>query len=169
MSRQTKKPLVTQEDLKTLLSYDEDLGIFTWIAKPTRNIVVGARAGSKDNGKQYRYIRINGKLYAEHRLVFLYLYGEWPPCQVDHINGVRDDNRISNLRLAPNNQADNMQNIRMHSDNLVGAKGVSKLRDKFRARICVGYKTLHLGTFSTAAEATSAYETAAKKHHAFSI
>jgi hypothetical protein len=98
------KTKLTQEDLKKFLHYDPETGVFTWIAKPAKKIVVGTVAGNPlPNG--YLRISLNKKEQYSHRLAWLYSYGHMPPDQIDHINGVRDDNRLTNLRLA--NQGEN--------------------------------------------------------------
>ncbi len=113
--------MITQDELKQLLSYDSVSGLFTWI-KPQKGIKVGAIAGNLSSSG-YARIRINGKSYQTHRLVYLYVYGFIPTQDVDHINGNRSDNRACNLRLATrseNNQNRNMPN----RNNKVGHKGI---------------------------------------------
>ena len=103
-----------------------------------------------------------------HRLAFLYQTGQWPARQVDHINGVRDDNRWSNLRESTN--AQNSQNERRaRSSNTVGFLGVSRHRSgRFRARIVVDGKERSLGLHDTPQIAHSAYLSAKRDIHPFS-
>lgn len=93
--------MLTQEELKQKLIYDPETGIFTWIPRPRsfrRNYVAG---GQMLNG----YITIGvGKPYLAHRLAFLYMTGQFPTNQVDHINRIRNDNRWCNLRDATSSE-----------------------------------------------------------------
>lgn len=98
--------MLTQDRLKELLHYDEDTGMFTWIVSTARCVKVGDIAGSK-NGKGYLHIMVDKRIYLAHRLAFLYVHGRFPEF-TDHINWIRDDNRISNLREVT--QQENNQN-----------------------------------------------------------
>jgi hypothetical protein len=91
-------------------------------------------------------------------------YGEWPRGNVDHINGIPHDNRISNLRLAT--QTQNMQNTKLRSDNTSGVKGVYwvKRRRKWSAFISYGGKVRNLGSYATKEEAISVRRAAAERH-----
>ena len=89
---------------------------------------------SPTTGK-YTYISIYGKRYPAHRLAWLYIYGEWPPDQIDHIDGEPSNNRLDNLRLATNSE--NQQNRKIASNNTSGAKGVCKIGNRFKAHIGV--------------------------------
>jgi hypothetical protein len=90
---------LTREQLKEALDYNPDTGLFTWkkLPKAAHRKKVGEIAGSHDE-KGYIRIGINGTVYKSHRLAWLYVYGQWPSKIIDHVNGVNDDNRISNLR-----------------------------------------------------------------------
>ncbi|MCK9994454.1 MAG: hypothetical protein Dbin4_02974, partial [Alphaproteobacteria bacterium] len=98
---------LTQSRLKELLHYDPDTGVFTRRVQTSSNARVGDVAGCL-HPEGYRHIQIDGKRYAAHRLAWLYMTGEWPTNQLDHLNGVRDDNRWGNLREATHGQ--NQQN-----------------------------------------------------------
>jgi HNH endonuclease len=95
--------VITQDQLKQRLRYDPDTGVFTWLNGWRK----GKPAGCKD-AWGYLQIRISvkgiKKDYKAHRLVWLYLSGEWPPEEIDHINGDRSDNRLCNLRAATSSQ-----------------------------------------------------------------
>jgi hypothetical protein len=95
--------MITAEYVRRRLQYDPETGVFIWKPRPidkswsTR--YAGEVAGSiKNNG--YRQIRIDGVKYGAARLAWLYVYGEWPENEIDHINRVRDDDRLVNLRAA---------------------------------------------------------------------
>jgi hypothetical protein len=92
---------MTQKKLKKIVKYDPETGIFTKIKD-------GSICGYNPTCKGYGRIYINRLGYYSHRLAWLYVYGEWPKQQIDHINRIRNDNRICNLRdVSP---AENMAN-----------------------------------------------------------
>lgn len=112
----------------------------------------GDRAGGSDYTKGYRRIMYQGKRYKEHVLAWYFYYGTWPKHQIDHINGIKDDNRISNLRDV--SQSKNLYNKqKAHKNSTTGFLGVSKSGEKFVARLRVGPRLVHLGTFNTPEEA----------------
>lgn len=129
----TIHPMLTPEQLKSILHYDPETGKFTWLASRGR-APSGAVAGCV-NGYGYRVIAIGGKQYREHRLAWLYMTGEWPPEQVDHIHPNRADNRWCNLRKAT--QTQNNHNARISAASASSAKGVRWVasRCKWLARV----------------------------------
>lgn len=156
--------ILSAEYVRTILDYEPLTGLFTWRQKTAKCINIGAVAGGiEKNG--YRRIRINGRRYLAHRLAWLYMHGDWPSDQIDHINRVQDDNRSANLRLA--NQALNNQNRGMSSNNSSGIKGVYwySRRQVWKATIGFGGKKKHLGYFTTIDAAEHAYKAAVAIHH----
>ena len=153
--------MLTQAELKSKLRYCPDTGIFTRI-KSSSGIrrTVG---GVKSDG--YFRLYTCGKSYYSHRLAWFYVYGKFPSNTIDHINGIKTDNRISNLREAT--RAENIWNIGKTSKNKSGFKGVSfnKSYNKWSAVCTVNNKTNHLGFFITPELASQAYQEFAKKHH----
>ena len=145
---------ITQERLRELLSYDTETGLFTRITGDARKTV-----GSLHH-TGYITINLDGKNYMAHRLAWLYVNGNFPPEEIDHINGKSTDNRISNLREASRKQ--NNENRTLRSDNTSGFQGVTfnKSFRKFQARIMHNKKSRHLGLFSTAEQASQAYQAA---------
>lgn len=155
-------PSLTQARLKELLHYNRETGIFTWIKPTSRRVSVGSIC--KVNSKLgYVSIRIDGVLYWAHRLAWLYETGAMPKEQIDHANGVKDDNRWSNLRVATKSQ--NMRNAGRRRNNTSGYTGVGlhNQTGKWRAYIARHGRTIHLGLFDTKEEALAARELAAKK------
>ncbi len=157
----------TQEQLKAVVSYCPDTGLFTRIAVTCNRVKVGD-IPSHVNGEGYVNFRVNGILHKAHRLAWLYMHGEWPSGQLDHINGIRTDNRICNLRIATNSQ--NQQNrIAPRKDNETKLTGVGFFspRNKWRARIAIN-KNLHfLGYFDSKDAAAAAYMKAKNELHKF--
>jgi len=151
--------------LRELLVYDPEAGVMT------RRVRVGCAAagspfGTRD-GNGYLVGSVGNRLYRLHRLAWLYMTGEWPQGEVDHINGDRADNRWANLRDV--SKAENMQNIkRARRDNcatgLLGAS-LDKRDGRYKAKIGVGGKQKHLGCFATAQEAHEAYLAAKRQLH----
>jgi hypothetical protein len=155
--------LLTQKRLQELLIFNQDNGCFYWRKSPKNQIKAGSLAGKIEKG--YVRIKIDGNLYRGHRLAWLYVYGEFPDEQVDHINGVRNDNRIENLRKC--NNAQNQQNRTIKNNNKCNATGVDFMKGLFRARITVDKKSVLLGLFKDVEKAKYAYLEAKQKHHAF--
>ena len=155
---------LTQERLKELLVYDPETGLFTWKVSPAASVKIGDTAGSL-NSPRYCQIRIEGYAYLAHRLVWLYVHGNFPSAQIDHINGGKNDNRLANLRLATGRQ--NQANIGVGPRNSSGFKGVcwKKQAQKWYAYGSLNGKPKHLGRFDTAEAASAAYEAFAKSYH----
>lgn len=156
---------ITQEQLKEILHYDFNTGVFSWrVATRNGQVPAGSVAGTtKTNG--YVRIEINGRTYAAHRLAWLYMTGSWPPKIIDHIDNVRGNNRFANLRLA--SPSSNMWNRRKSKSNTSGIKGVtwSKKSQRWQAAIRVNYKSIHLGLFEAKEDALEAVKTARIKYH----
>jgi len=140
------------DKLNEYLSYED--GRLIWIKKSSKNTVIGSTAGHTRPSK-YMTLKFDHKMYLLHRVVFFIHHGYFPK-YVDHINGVRNDNRIENLRECTHSQ--NHQNKSLGATNKSGYKGVSKAKcNKWRARIKKDGKEFHLGTFDTVEKAAKAY------------
>src|SRR6266498_767328 len=96
-------PYGSVQKLLEFLDYNPEMGEFRWKLRPSKRTSVGAVAGYK-NGQGYWQIEFRGKTYQAHRLAWLFTYEKWPRKEIDHINGIRDDNRIDNLREASKSQ-----------------------------------------------------------------
>ena len=152
-------------DISRLLSYDADSGVFINLVS-RGGLKSGEVAGAKSK-TGYITLSINAKRVYAHRVAWLLFYGEEPDKHIDHINCIRDDNRIINLRLATDKQ--NLQNLKnSHIDNKTGFLGVSKISDSiYRSRIYVDNRTINIGCFKTAEEAHEAYIKAKILYHPF--
>jgi hypothetical protein len=155
---------MSPEDVRQIFNYDPDTGHLYW-----RERKQGRKFGSigTPDSDGYLVIWMNNrkKRFPVHRIIWAFSTGKWPNDQIDHINGVKNDNRLSNLREA--NTAQNMRNVGKQSHNTSGFKGVSwhKLRSKWRSDIKVNQKQIFLGLFNSPEEAHSAYCEAARKLH----
>lgn len=146
---------------REILDYDPHTGVFVWKKRLAQRVKIGDVAG-RSMGR-YRALHIGGRDYAAHRVAWLYVYGVWPPEQVDHINLDGHDNRISNLRLATPGQ--NQQNKRVGKNNRSGYKGVCQYQGRWRAEIMAQGKKMALGCFDSAEEASAAYVAAKRRLH----
>lgn len=156
---------LSQEFLKSILSYDPETGVFIYKVYRNRGARKGQEAGSI-HWKGYRYIVINKKSYAAHRLAFLYMNGHFPEKEVDHINCKKADNRWVNLREC--SRAENIRNSPSYKGDL--PKGVKSYVNKngttrYKAVICYNNKRYNLGVFRTAELAHTAYCEKSKELH----
>lgn len=155
---------MTREEIQELLAYDAKTGKITWRFTTSPRSREGQEAGSID-GDGYRLISLNYKKRSAHRLAFDLMGIEIPPgMQVDHINGKRDDNRWSNLRLVTGQQ--NNMNTKIQKNNKSGVTGVSwNSRDsRWTAAIKFRGKRYHLGTFRRREDAIAARKDAEQKY-----
>jgi len=166
LKRAPRPEMTDAEVVRNALIYDQQTGLFTWARSwRGRTMRRGAVAGSKSDNGYLRIRTLIGEHYA-HRLAFLYVTGDWPPDEVDHINGVRDDNRWVNLRAAT--RAENLRNCAGHPGRRVSPfKGVTtEHRSKrFKAQITVNGETIKLGHFDQESDAAIAYRQAAVALH----
>ena len=137
---------ITAERLRELLDYDPETGLFTWRVTVNNRAWAGTVADAI-NHAGYNYIGIEGQRYLAHRLAWLYVHGNWPSKEIDHINRVRSDNRFCNLREATR---------ALNARNKAGL-GYRRKGNRFAAAIRVNRKYLYLGTFDTEGQARSAY------------
>ena len=156
--------VLTQEILKILLKYEN--GKLFWLNKTSNysRVDIGSECGSL-HSSGYRFCKLYDKSYATHRLIWFYHYGVWPENDLDHINGIRDDNRIENLREC--NDQTNSFNRKSHKNSTSKYKGVSwKARDKvWTSQYCVNGKVFYIGNYKSEIEAAKAYDNKAKELH----
>ena len=154
---------MNQVILKEYLDYSPESGVFRWKKNVSSQKRAGDIAGSKHT-QGYIHIMIEGKRYLAHRLAWMYQTGDWPKQSVDHINGVKSDNRWANLRDV--SHAENLQNrVGPQKDNKIGVLGVVMRRGKITAQIKVNGESKRLGTFATVEQAHQAYREAKAKYH----
>ena len=154
---------LTAERLRQLMTYQPETGELHWIVRPSYCMREGDRVGGK-NSTGYVTAKIDGKSYQVHRLVWLYVHGQWPKAEIDHINGEKSDNRIDNLRDVSRSQ--NMLNQhRPRKDNRVGAHGVHRrtANGLYRALIQKNGKRYYLGQFANVEDARRARAEAAQR------
>lgn len=153
-----------------LLDYDSETGKLSWrIFEPKRGVRPGMVAGHVDASHGYRTVSLDGSVHVGAQVAWVLYYGEWPAQEVDHINRVKSDDRISNLRLASKSQQ--QANTGIKSNNTSGARGVYFYQQRavkgwapYWAYITVRGNRLSLGYFDSVEEAATAYTKAAKKY-----
>ncbi len=150
---------VSQKDIKEIFDYNPDTGAVTWIKVLSSRTIVGKPVGVKLSCGHLQ-VTIDYKRYLVHRLIWLYVYGVWPKDQIDHINHIPDDNRISNLRETT--QKENMINKSLQKKNTSGANGVRWYANLNKWRVSIGLKGnyLHLGYFTCKNKAVARRKTA---------
>lgn len=156
---------LTHAEVARALAYDHASGVLTWRPGYSRAKVGGEAAGWV-SAFGYVLVKIGGGRYMAHRLAWLLHHGQWPTGQIDHINGVKTDNRIENLRDV--DASTNQQNRRRATAAArSGTLGVARAdaRQKWRAQIHVGGKQVFLGHFESAESAHAAYLSAKRQLH----
>ena len=149
---------LTAAELKSVLHYDSITGIFTRLSGKGAN----SQAGSINKQKGYVYIRVNGTRYMAHRLAWLYVHGEFPKNDIDHIDQVKHNNAIANLRDVTKNI--NQRNRPINSNSTSKVTGVYFNGYGWVAQITVDGKCKYLGTHSTKEEAYAVRQLANKEH-----
>lgn len=148
--------------LKSLLRYEPDTGLIYWIAKG-KGMIKKKAAGTKLHSG-YLGICIGPKRWQAHRIAWALHTGAWPKDQIDHINGIKTDNRACNLREATNSQ--NGKNLGISKANKSGVKGVSfeTYTGKWKATIRVNGKSISIGRFDNIEDASQARKLAEQQY-----
>lgn len=155
---------IRHERLTALLSYSPEDGLFRWRVAKGNRAAAGRVAGSV-GVYGYRTIRIDQRDYRAARLAWFYATGRWPATFIDHINGDRLDDRLSNLREA--SRAQNSANAKTKNRKHDAPKGAHfhAASGRWTSSIQTNKKTIYLGCFATKEQAAEAYACAAKQHH----
>ena len=152
---------LTAERLRALMHYNPETGEFSRRMHLSNRSRASSVVGNK-HSSGYIIICVDGSPRRAHRLAWLYVYGEWPKEQIDHINGIRDDNRIANLRDISHIENKKHRAVAVKPGRLLGA-GFHKMTGRWTSQMTVNYKKIHLGYFKTEMEAHLAYVAAKAK------
>ena len=146
---------ITADHLRKLLRYDPESGNLYWLVRQGR-CSPGELAGA-ENPDRYRRVGVEGRLYLAHRLIWLWMTGEWPKAQIDHIDCNRENNKWDNLREARPSQ--NMANTGKQKNNSTGYKGVylDKRDGVYYARVQFNGRAISFGRFNDPYKAHLAY------------
>ena len=149
---------MTQSILLNHFDYDPLTGYVTWRVKHCSKVIAGMRAGTVCKRSNHRAIHFAGTVYAEHRLIWMWVYGKFPTKHIDHINHNELDNRLGNLREV--SQAENNLNNSKRRDNKTGVTGVwyntANKYKRYMAELHINKKRVYLKAFLTIDEATKA-------------
>jgi hypothetical protein len=165
------------ETLRQLLRYEPETGKLYWRERPEKMcetqraaLTWNARFANKEafttaHTDGYLSGCIFRRRYQAHRIIWALYFGEWPAGQIDHINGVRTDNRLANLRDV--SQSDNQRNAARRRDNISGVTGVywNKNERKWMAQINGDKRQIHLGYFTNIDDAVAARKAAERQHN----
>ena len=152
------------EEVARLFTYDRETGVLYWRIRGSNTIRRNYVAGSSKGATGYRQVGIKGKVYLVHRIIMMLCFGHIPEnAEIDHINHVRDDNRLCNLRFVT--RSENRKNQSVSSKNTSGVTGVyfSKAKKQYVAQICVDWKVIYLGSYDTLEGAAEARRQADKE------
>lgn len=161
MGRKAFREKLTPEQIRTLLDLNVETGELRWTAAASQGRLTQRIAGSLA-GNGYWQIKTGKVCYLAHRIVWAIVHGEWPEKDIDHIDGNRANNALSNLRLVT--KAQNMQNLAVTGKNT--ASGIAgaihrpanqRRREKWEAKIRVNGVLRHLGSFDDPQKAHARY------------
>lgn len=154
----------TPEELNYRFRYDALSGLLYLKNPASRKTKIGEICGTRTYAG-YVQVSINNKHFLAHRVIWAMVYGAWPKGSLDHINGVRDDNTLTNLRAAT--CSENVWNQRVNKRNKSGVKGVywAAKSKKWQAAMNVGGKFYNIGLFKALADAEAATRAAREKLH----
>lgn len=170
---------ITPEYLRQILDYAPDTGELKWLRRtpemfggcaPARcaewfNANMAGKPAGGIGHKGYRTLEISGRHFLASRVCWAITHGRWPPDQIDHINCIRSDDRLCNLREATAYQ--NARNKAAGSKNSTGVKGVhfERGKNKYVAQVKLDGRYVFRRRFKTINEAAAAYAEAARHHH----
>lgn len=149
-----KEEEITQQLLKELFYYNPITGVFIRRKCTANRHKLNETVGTINN-QGYVVFSVGGKVRLAHRMAWIYMFGSISKETIDHINGNRDDNRISNLREA--SRKENQHNRKATKRNKLGIKGISKVGDLYKACIYHNGKNVYIGTYSDLNKAIEEY------------
>jgi len=178
---------VSPEVMRQLVQYEPDTGRMFWLRRSERWFKDGRqsaahncaiwngkyagleamnyrKAGSSSTGGGYLVGNMMGRVYRSHHVAFVLFYGRWPTLDIDHINRVRTDNRITNLREVT--RSENLRNVGSRANSTSKVRGVcwAKERSQWNARINTGERYKNLGYFDDERDAIAARLNAEAKY-----
>ena len=158
-----KEHTITKEEVRNLYKYDKDTGELTRLIATSNSVKASETIKGKD-AYGYLQTRIRGRYYKVHRIIWLYVFGELPKEQIDHINHIRDDNRLCNLREVTHQE--NAKNVSMNNKNTSGVVGVrfNKGMNRWVSRIMVNQRSFWLGCYEDKEDAINARKEAEVKY-----
>ena len=153
-----KRPLPCPTVIRLLLNYDAETGLLDWKEAPKllgRRHRTGKQAFNSPTVYGYLQGGVGNGVCHTHRVIWAIVHGYWPK-QIDHINGIRTDNRLENLREV--DDAENRKNTAIRSDNKSGYHGIRWRADlhKWRAEIRINGKSKHIGVYTSKDDAIAA-------------
>jgi hypothetical protein len=156
---------LTYSWLKEHLNYDPDTGKFTHCGKLPSNARWSGRVAGTPDRKGYLKATVGGKTVRLHRAAWLFVHGVWPAGEIDHINQIKTDNRISNLRVVSTQE--NNRNVPLLKNNKTGITGVSRRKDKaiYDVKIVGDNKRINLGAYVDFFEACCARKSAERRYN----
>lgn len=150
-----------EDELKQMLRYVPETGLLFWTSEAHKS-VRGKQAGTVNRG--YIVVMYKAKFYKAHRIAWLLTYGKWPEDSIDHINGNKADNRLTNLRdVDDTRNQQNRYNARVDSQS--GLIGASPYRNRWKSQIRINGTVKYLGVYNTPELAHAAYMQAKQQHH----
>lgn len=155
--------MITRKQLMSTLDYNPSTGILTWKIHPSRAVKAGDKV-TNTSSHGYIRVKIQGREYLAHRLIWLYVYGYLPKC-IDHIDRNRSNNKLANLREAT--YQNNSHNMGPRKKGSSKYKGVCwcKRRSRWQAEITIRGYCKYLGHYKVEQDAALAYNKAAKRFH----
>jgi hypothetical protein len=151
--------------VRELWRYEPETGFLFWTNAPEAFAPFrGKQAFTSTGSHGYAQTNYRGQVVLAHRIAWVLMHGEWP-LQIDHINGVRTDNRLKNLRNVTH--AENRRNVCRQKNNKSGVAGVSwdKVNQKWVARIKTKNSTYaNLGRFAAIEDAINARKQALARY-----
>jgi hypothetical protein len=150
---------LTADTVREIFHYNPLTGDLIWTIRPRKNTPIGSKAG-RIHKFGYVVVRYQGQDYKVHRIIWLWMKGEWPEDEIDHKDRNKANNIWTNLRPATTSQ-NRYNSVRKNTTS--GLKGVVANGNRWQARIKRDNKYICLGTFNTPDEAHQAYVEAANR------